>query len=148
MLVPFGTRVIDSNGKGVGTVSRRVLHDQRDFFLVGGNAWTETVLPAETTSPGVSGTPGYVRDRDTADEPAEPDIAVGTHVYDKAGQRIGDVEGVEIDEESGRITHLVVRHGHLLGKETDIPASLVGSVTDRIALTVASDVVKKLERGA
>ena len=28
MLVPFGTRVVDSNGKGVGTVSRLVLHSQ------------------------------------------------------------------------------------------------------------------------
>src|SRR5262245_40438827 len=28
MLVPFGTRVVDSNGKGVGTVSRLVLHAQ------------------------------------------------------------------------------------------------------------------------
>jgi hypothetical protein len=118
MPVPFGTRVVDKNGKGVGTVSRVVLHsgsrhvsglvvhqgvldrrqivvpiakvssfgdevrltlsasglagldlynaeslqlmpdqwempagfDQREFFLVGGDGWTEAVLPFERTS--------------------------------------------------------------------------------------------------
>ena len=119
MLVPFGTRVVDSAGKGVGTVSRLVLHhasrevaglvvhqgiidrreivvpagkvtafgadevrlalrasdlggldlfhspalqpmpdhwdmpmgfDQRDFFLVGGDGWSESVLPLDRKS--------------------------------------------------------------------------------------------------
>jgi len=118
MPVPFGTRVVDKNGKGVGTVSRVVLHsgsrhvsglvvhqgaldrrqivvpiakvssfgdevrltlsasglagldlynaeslqlmpdqwempagfDQREFLLVGGDGWTEAVLPFERTS--------------------------------------------------------------------------------------------------
>ena len=171
MLVPFGTRVVDSNGKGVGTVSRLVLHsqsrqvaalvvhqgvlnrrevvvpidkvadfgtevrlalraseldgldlfnsaslqampdhwempagfDQRDFFLAGGSGWTAAVLPFEPTSPAVSGTPAYIRDRDTPAEPREPDISAGTHVYDKAGQRVGEVESMEIAEASGRI---------------------------------------------
>ena len=125
MLVPFGTRVLDSTGKSVGTVSRVILHpqsrevaglvvhqgvlnrrevvvpltkvlasgdevklavpgaelaafdlfhsaalqpmpdhwdmpvgfDQRDFFLVGTDAWADSVLPFEPTSPAASGTP-------------------------------------------------------------------------------------------
>jgi sporulation protein YlmC with PRC-barrel domain len=215
MLVPFGTRVVDSQGKGVGTVSRVVLHsqsrevaalvvhqgvlnrrevvvpidkvtgfgdevrlglraseldgldlfnaaslqampdhwempigfDQRDFFLVGGGGWTEAVLPFEKTSAGVSGTPGYVRDRDTPAEPSEPDIAAGAHVYDKTGQRIGEVEAVEIDEASGRITRVIVRRGILFSKETAIPASVIASAGDRVTLSAAADTLKKLERG-
>lgn len=215
MLVPFGTRVVDSQGKGVGTVSRVVLHsqsrevaalvvhqgvlnrrevvvpigkvagfgdevrlslraseldgldlynpaslqvmpdhwempigfDERDFFLVGGAGWTEAVLPLERTSAGVSGTPAYVRDRDTVAEPPEPDIAAGAHVYDKTGQRVGEVEAVEIDEASGRITRVIVRRGILFRTETAIPASVIASAGDRITLSVAADALKKLERG-
>jgi len=214
MLVPFGTRVVDSTGKGVGTVSRLVLHhasrqvsgvvvhqgifdrreivvpvgkvsafgeevrlslraselagldlfhspalqvmpdhwdmpmgfDQRDFFLVGGDGWTEAVLPFETTSPSVSGTRAYVRDPDAADEPVEPDIAAGMHVYDREGRRVGDVEAVELDQTSGRITRIVVRRGFLFGSETTIPASLIASVTDRITLSSGPDATKKLEK--
>jgi sporulation protein YlmC with PRC-barrel domain len=213
MLVPFGTRVVDSTGKGVGTVSRLVLHhasrdvagvvvhqgifdrreivvpvgkvvafgdevrlslraselagldlfhsaplqtmpdhwdmpvgfDQRDFFLVGGDGWTEAVLPFQTTSTSVSGTRAYVRDQDVA-EPVEPDIAAGMHVYDREGHRVGDVEAVEIDEASGRITRIVVRRGFLFGSETTIPASMIASVTDRITLGAGSDAAKKLEK--
>lgn len=214
MLVPFGTRVVDSTGKGVGTVSRLVLHhasrqvsgvvvhqgildrreivvpvgkvsafgeevrlslraselagldlfhspalqvmpdnwdmpmgfDQRDFFLVGGDGWTEAVLPFEATSPSVSGTRAYVRDQDAADEPVEPDIAEGMHVYDREGRRVGDVEAVELDQASGRITRIVVRRGFLFTSETTIPASLIASVTDRITLSSGPDVTKKLEK--
>jgi sporulation protein YlmC with PRC-barrel domain len=216
MLVPFGTRVVDSTGKGVGTVSRLVLHhasrdvagvvvhqgifdrreivvpvgkvtafgdevrlslraaelagldlfhsaalqampdhwdmpmgfDQRDFFLVGGDGWTEAVLPFESTSPSVSGTRAYVREQDAAAEPGEPDIAAGMHVYDRDGRRVGDVEAVEIDGASGRITRIVVRRGFLFGSETSIPASLIESVTDRIALRAGADDAKKLEKGS
>ena len=156
MLVPFGTRVVDKNGKGVGTVSRVVLHsgsrqasglvvhqgvldrrqivvpiakvassgdevrltlsasdlagldlydaenlqlmpdqwempvgfDQREFFLVGGDGWTEAVLPFERTSATVSGTPAFVKDSDAPAEPREPVIAAEEEVFDKAGQKI------------------------------------------------------------
>ncbi|MGH7331310.1 MAG: PRC-barrel domain-containing protein [Candidatus Rokuibacteriota bacterium] len=215
MLVPFGTRVVDSTGKGVGTVSRLVLHpqsrrvaglvvhqgvlnrrevvvpiakvaafgdevrltlrapeldgldlfhsarlqnmpdhwqmpvgfDQRDFFLVGGDGWTEALLASETTSPSVSGTEAFVRDTDSGPDPEEPDIATGMPVIDTNGERVGDVEAVEIDEATGRITCLRVRHGFLFTTETSVPASMIQSVTDTISLTVTADAVKKLERG-
>ncbi len=214
MLVPFGTRVVDSSGKAVGTVSRLVLHnqsrevaglvvhqgvvnrrevvvplskvasfgnevrlslaaramdaldlfdsarlqampdhwempigfDERDFFLLGGDGWTEAVLPFEPTSAAVTHTPGYVRDVDTPADPPEPDIAAGMHVFDKDGARVGNVEAVEIDEASRRITRITVKRGFLFGTETVIPASMVGAVTDRITLKVGADTVKKLER--
>jgi sporulation protein YlmC with PRC-barrel domain len=214
MLVPFGTRVVDSAGKAVGTVRRIVLHrdsrevagivvhqgvvnrreilvpvakvaafgdevrlalrsaelagldlfggeplqaipdhwempagfDQRDFFLVGGGGWLEGMLPFEQTSPAVAGTPGYVRDRDTGADPAEPDVAAGMHVYSSDGHRVGDVEAVEVDDTSRRISRIIVRKGFLFGKETSIPASMIASVTDRITLRADSGAAKKLER--
>jgi len=214
MLVPFGTRVVDSTGKGVGTVSRLVLHtqsrevtglvvhqgvlnrrevvvplakvaafgddvqlalrapeldgldlfhsarlqsmpdhwqmpvgfDQRDFFLVGGDGWTEALLPSERTSPAVSGTEAFVRDVNSAAEAEEPDIATGMSVVDTNGEPVGDVEAVEIDETTGRITSLRVRHGFLFTTETRVPASLIRSVTDTIALNATADAVKRLER--
>jgi sporulation protein YlmC with PRC-barrel domain len=214
MLVPFGTRVVDIAGKGVGTVRRLVLHrdsrevaglvvhqgvlnsreivvpvgkvaavgdevrlalrsaelagldlyrgeqlqaipdhwdmpigfDQRDFFLVGGGGWTEAVLPFEKTSPTVAGTPAYVRDRDSVADPAEPDIAQGMHVYSSDGHRVGEVEAVEVDEASKRITRILVRRGFLFERETSIPASMIASVSDRITLRAESGAAKKLER--
>ena len=86
-------------------------------------------------------------DRDAPLEPREPDISAGTHVYDKAGQRVGGVESVEIADASGRITSITIRQGHLFRTETPIPASMIASAGDRIALNVGADAVKKLERG-
>jgi sporulation protein YlmC with PRC-barrel domain len=120
--------------------------DQRDFFLVGGDGWTEAVLPFEVTSPTVSGTRAYVSDPGAPGEPAEPDIAAGMHVYDRDGDRVGDVEAVEIDQASGRITRIVVRRGFLFASETTIPTSMIASVTDRIVLKVGGDAVRKLEK--
>ncbi len=93
--------------------------DQRDFFLVGAGGWMEAMLPFQSTSSAASGTPAYVRDRDTAAEPAEPDIASSMHVYSSDGHRVGDVEAVEVDEASGRITRIVVRRGFLFGTENE-----------------------------
>jgi sporulation protein YlmC with PRC-barrel domain len=214
MLVPFGTHVLDKDGKSVGTVSRLVLHpesrevtaivvhqgivnrreivvplskvasfgdevrlnlsaselagfdlfgapslkpmpdhwpmpagfDLRSFFLVGGDGWTAAVLPFVLTSPTVSGTPAYIKDPDAPEGVLEPAIAASTPVYDNAGQRIGDVEGMEIDPASGRITRVIVRRGVIFRRETAIPASVIASVGDRITLSVGADEVKKLER--
>jgi sporulation protein YlmC with PRC-barrel domain len=214
MLVPFGTRVVDKSGKGVGTVSRVVLHsgsrqasglvvhqgvldrrqivvplakvasfgdevrltlsasdlagldlynaeslqlmpdqwempagfDQREFFLVGGDGWTEAVLPFERTSAAVSGTPAAMEDSDTPAEPREPSIAAEEEVFDKAGQKVGEVDGVELDPVSGRIVRIIVRQGTLFRGETAIPASLIAKAGGRITLSASADEVKKLER--
>jgi sporulation protein YlmC with PRC-barrel domain len=216
MLVPFGTHVVDKDGKTVGTVSRLVLHpdsqelvavvvsqgvlnrrevvvpinkvesfggevrislpaselagldlfdsaslrpmpdhwkmpagfDQRSFFLVAGDGWTEAVLPFVLTSPSVSGTPAYIPDPDPHLDPPEPAIAKATPVRDYAGERIGVVEGVEIDEATGRITRIIVRRGLLFREETAIPASLIVSVgDDGITLGVRGEQLKRLGTG-
>jgi sporulation protein YlmC with PRC-barrel domain len=216
MVVPFGTKVVDTDGKAVGTVKHLVLHpqsrqvagfvvhqgvlnrrevivplgkvaafgedvrlalhadeleslerfhaphylampdhwemplgfDQRDFFLVAsGLGWAGGDLPLEMTSPEVSGTPRFVVDPAPAEEPEEPDIAAGMHVYDNAGQRVGDVESVAFDQVSGTIGRITIRRGFLFHTEVTIPASMIASVSDRIALNVDAETVKSLEPG-
>jgi sporulation protein YlmC with PRC-barrel domain len=120
--------------------------DQREFFMVGGGPWAEATLPFEPTSPDVAGTPRYERDPDAVQEP-EPDIAAGTHVYDSSGQHIGEVEGVEWNDASHRITRVTVRRGLLFHTETAIPASMIASAGERITLNVGAEAVKKLARG-
>ena len=85
-------------------------------------------------------------------------VPFGTHVVDRESKSVGtvsrllldpvsqEVEGVEVDEASGRITRIIVRRGRLFHTETAIPASLVASVGDTIRLDVSADEVKKLER--
>jgi sporulation protein YlmC with PRC-barrel domain len=87
-----------------------------------------------------------VHDVDSAAEEDEPDIATGMPVIDTNGERIGDVEAVEIDEATGRITLLHVRRGFLFTTETRVPASMIRAVTDCIVLNATAEAVKKLER--
>lgn len=120
--------------------------DLRSFFLVAGDGWTESVLPFVLTSPAVSGTPAFIPDPDAPEGAREPAIAKATPVYDNAGQHVGDVDRVELDAASGRITRIIVRKGRLFRTETAIPAGVIASVADdRIVLNVKADVVKKLE---
>ena len=217
MLVPFGTHVIDSEGKTVGTVSRLVLHadsrevvalvvhqgvldrrevvvplgtvmnvgdevrlalrahelegldlydtatlepmpdrwpmpagfDLRSFFLVAGEGWTAATPPLQLTSPEVSGTPAFIRDPDAPEGTRDPAIAKATPVYDSTGRRIGDVESVDVDLATGRITRVIVERGRLFYRDTAIPASVIASVSDeRVTLGVPGNEVQKLERGA
>jgi sporulation protein YlmC with PRC-barrel domain len=120
--------------------------DQRDFFLVGTDAWADSVLPFEPTSAVTSRSPGYTQDPGAVAEPEEPDIVAGMPVYDKDGQRVGDVEAVEFDETSRRIVRITLRRGFLFAHETSIPASLVESITDRIVLRTGTEAVRKLGR--
>ncbi|HYB69320.1 MAG TPA: PRC-barrel domain-containing protein [Candidatus Bathyarchaeia archaeon] len=213
MLVPFGTHVVDRDGKSVGTVSRVILHPQsqemvalvvqqgvldrreivvpvkgvsdfrdtvrltlraselagldlfdsvslrtvpdhwkmpagfdvRSFFLMPGDGWTEAMLPFILTSPAVSGTPGYAPDPAASGRVSEPAVAKATPVYDSVGQRLGEVEGVEVDPASDRITRVIVRRGVFFHTDTPVPASWIASVGDRITLNVSADKTKTLK---
>jgi sporulation protein YlmC with PRC-barrel domain len=118
--------------------------DERDLFLVGGDAWTEAALPSMETSTTASGTPAYVHDKDSTRDPDELDIGAGMAVYDDAGHRVGDVESVSVDPASRRIAWIVVGHGHLLPQDGMIPASLIESVTDRITLKASTQTMRRL----
>src|SRR5262245_53966838 len=213
MFVPFATKVVDTDGKAVGTVKHLVLHpqsrevaglvvhqgilnprevivplgkvaafgedirlalhadeldglerfhaphylampdhwemplgfDQRDFFLVGGLGWAGGELALETTSPTVSGSRRFTVDPASAEEHEELDIAAGMPVYDRAGQRVGDVESVAFDQASGKISRLTIKRGFLFHTEVTIPASMIGTINDRIALNIDAETVKSLE---
>ena len=176
MLVPFGTPVVDRNGKSVGTVSRLVLHpdtrrvvalvvqqgivDRREvvvalnkviassFFVVAGDDWTESVLPFVLVSSAASGVPGFIPEPAVLERARKPVIAKATPVHDAGGQLVGDLDGVELDPASARITRVRVRQGRLFRRELAIPAGVIASVAeDRITLSVRADVVKKLEPG-
>jgi sporulation protein YlmC with PRC-barrel domain len=212
MLVPFGTKVVDTDGKAVGALRHLVLDpqsrevvgfvvhhgilnrldvvvplskvaafgeevrlalhadeiddlqlfhaphfqvmpdhwemplgfDQRDFFLVGGLGWAGGDLPLETTSPAVSGTPRFIVDPAPAEDQDELDIAAGMHVYDNAGQRVGDVESVEFDQVSRKISRITIKRGFLFHTEVTIPASMIATISDRIALNIDAETVKSL----
>ena len=118
--------------------------DQRNFFLVGGLDWAGGELPLETTSPTVSGTPRFIVDPAPAEDQEEVDIAAGMHVYDSAGQRVGDVESVEFDQVSRKISRITIKRGFLFHTEVTIPASMIGTISDRIALNVDAETVKSL----
>jgi hypothetical protein len=65
-----------------------------------------------------------------------------------AGERVGEVEGVEVDHATGRISRVIVRRGRLFRTETAIPAGVIASVADdRITLGVGADELNKLEPG-
>ena len=119
--------------------------DERAFFLVGGDPWAEGTLPFTPTSPSVSGTPAYVRDKDGVEDAEEPEIAIGMHVYDSAGRHVGDVDSISINQASDTIAWITVKRGPLFGHETTVPASLIASVTDRVTLNAPSQAVKRLE---
>jgi sporulation protein YlmC with PRC-barrel domain len=212
MLVPFGTKVVDTDGNAIGTLKHLVLDpqsrqvaslvvhqgtlnrrevivplgkvsafgedvrlalhadeidalelfhaphyqvmpdhwemplgfDQRDFFLVGGGGWTAAELPFETTSPTASGTPRFIADPVPTEGQEESDVAAGMHVFDSAGQRVGDVESVEFDPASGKIGRITIKRGFLFHTEVTIPASMIGSISDRVALNVNAETVKSL----
>jgi sporulation protein YlmC with PRC-barrel domain len=68
----------------------------------------------------VSGTPRFVVDPEPAEDQEEVDIAAGTHVYDSAGQRVGDVESVEFIQVSGKISRITIKRGFLFHTEVTI----------------------------
>lgn len=118
--------------------------DERDLFLVPGDGWTEAALPPMETSPAVSGTPAYVEDKDAVVDPDEPDIAMGTPVYDSTGERVGHVHSVDIDQTSHYITWITVKPGPPLEPDIAVPASVIESVTNRVTLSVPGRVVRPL----
>ena len=67
-------------------------------------------------------------------------------VFDKAGHKVGEVDGVELDPATGRIVRIIVRRGTLFRGETAIPASLIAKAGGHITLSASADEVKKLER--
>jgi sporulation protein YlmC with PRC-barrel domain len=121
--------------------------DERAFFLVP-DAWTAAMLPFQLTSSAAAGTPAWIPHHDAPEHRPDPAIAPSTAVYDSTGGRVGEVEAVDVDPATRRVTRLVVRRGRLFRTETTVPAGMVASVTDdRITLRAPTTELRRLDRG-
>lgn len=78
--------------------------------------------------------------------PGEVEVRRGEHVHASDG-RIGQVEGLVIDPDSHRVTHVLLQEGHLWGhKDVAIPISAVTQVEDRIEVSLSKHQVQELPR--
>ena len=109
--------------------------------------------PPGATSPGASGTPGdpgevtQVVTVDTVPDqlPGEDEVSGGERVHAKDGD-IGHIQGIVVDTGSGRVTSLLLREGHLLGRRTVlIPRSAVAEVgVDGFHLDITKEQLQNL----
>jgi sporulation protein YlmC with PRC-barrel domain len=74
----------------------------------------------------------------------EVEVQRGEHVHASDGH-IGQVEGLVIDPDSHRVTHVVLQEGHLWGrKDVAIPISTVTRVADHIEVSLSKQQVEEL----
>jgi sporulation protein YlmC with PRC-barrel domain len=92
---------------------------------------------------GYRGARGGLATSDTI-PPGEVEVHRGEHVNASDGH-IGQVDGLVIDPDSHRVTHVVLQEGHLWGrKEVAIPISTVTRVEDHIEVSLSKQQVQDL----
>ena len=110
-------------------------------------ATTGPLVPGAPGTPGVPGTiTGPVTVGTVPDElPGEDEVFRGDHVHATDGD-IGHVLGFVIEAGSGRVTSVLLREGHLLGRRTMfIPRSAVAEVgPDGFRLNITREQVRHL----
>jgi len=111
--------------------------------------------PVQLLPPGWRGTGGGTADggtilripeKETIDvvPPGEVEERRGDHVHATDGD-IGGLRGLRIDPGSRRVTHVLVREGHVWGHhDVDIPAEMVAGFGDGIRLSVTRQQVRDL----
>jgi len=111
--------------------------------------------PVQLLPPGWRGTGGGTADggtilripeKETIDvvPPGEVEERRGDHVHATDGD-IGGLRGLRIDPGSRRVTHVLVREGHVWGhQDVDIPAEMVAGFGDGIRLSVTRQQVRDL----
>lgn len=79
--------------------------------------------------------------------PGEVAIRRGAEVLDANNKKLGTVDELLVDPSDGRITHLVLRRGHIFGTRTiTIPMSaIVEARRDRVRLRLTGDEVGSLQ---
>jgi len=74
----------------------------------------------------------------------EVEVQRGEHVHASDGH-IGQVEGLVLDPDSHRVTHVLLQEGHLWGrKDVAIPIGAVTRVADRIEVTLTKQQIQDL----
>jgi sporulation protein YlmC with PRC-barrel domain len=92
---------------------------------------------------GYRGARGGLATSDTI-PPGEVEVKRGEHVHASDGH-IGQVDGLVIDPDSHRVTHVVLQEGHLWGrKDVAIPVSTVTRVEDHIEVSLSKQQVQDL----
>jgi hypothetical protein len=101
-------------------------------------------------APGTPGDPGAIPEPVTIDTvsdqlPGEDEVFRGDHVHATDGD-IGHVLGFVVEAGSGRVTSILLREGHLLGRRTVlIPRSAVAEAgADGFRLNITKEQVKNL----
>jgi sporulation protein YlmC with PRC-barrel domain len=92
------------------------------------------------------GTIPRIPEQETIDviPPGEVEESYGGHVHATDGE-VGPIRALRIDPASRKVTHVLVRTGHLLGrKEVAIPFSSVASFDDGIQLSITREQVRDL----
>ena len=106
----------------------------------------EQVLSMPYYSMGMGGGGNYVPQTVTYDTVPldEVEVCRGDHVHATDGH-IGKVQGLVIDPNSHRVTHVLLQEGHLWGrKEVAIPIGAVTGVDDGIRLNITKQQVQDL----
>jgi sporulation protein YlmC with PRC-barrel domain len=92
---------------------------------------------------GYRGARGSLATSDTI-PPGEVEVKRGEPVHASDGH-IGQVDGLVIDPDSHRVTHVVLQEGHLWGrKDVAIPVSTVTRVSDHIEVSLSKQQVQDL----
>lgn len=95
---------------------------------------------------GSSGT-GTVEDAIEQSRPDDVFITAGTDVY-VGGDKVGTLDEVEVDESSGKVATLVVKHGLFGGEQVRIPAQYIQDVSrDAIHITMPAGHMERLRGG-
>jgi sporulation protein YlmC with PRC-barrel domain len=100
--------------------------------------------------PGMWGTPSTVGAMATkVEEEAVPagEVAIHYGMAVKAeSQKVGQVDELVIDPDSGEVTHLLMREGHLWGKkDVTLPLSAIGAVdVDEVLLKIDKEAIRAL----
>ena len=109
-----------------------------------------TTGPLVPGAPGSPGAPGTIPEPVTVDTvpdrlPDEDEVFRGDHVHAADGD-IGHVLGFVVEAGSGRVTSILLREGHLLGRRTVlIPRSAVAEVgADGFRLNITREQVRHL----
>jgi len=87
-----------------------------------------------------------IPEKETVDivPPGEVEERRGDHVHASDGD-VGHLRGLRIDPGSRRVTHVLVREGHVWGhQDVDIPAEMVAGCGDGIRLSVTRQQVRDL----
>jgi sporulation protein YlmC with PRC-barrel domain len=113
-------------------------------------SWPYYAPPGAPGMPAGPGDPREVAQVVTVDTvpdqlPGEDEVSRGEHVHATDGD-IGHVQGIVVDPGSGRVTSVLLREGHLLGRRTVlIPRSAVAEVgADGFHLHITTQQVKNL----